>query len=96
MTLQRKPIDLIGWHLISQADMLDALAYLSDEGWRGAVSFDSTNATWRLELNADTACDWCGNPIRNLIATIGDWLIDDMGLRKLTDAEFGDNYAAAG
>jgi len=88
MTLQRKPIDLIGWHLISQADMLDALGYLSDEGWRGAVSFDSTNATWRLELNAD-------NPIRNLIATIGDWLIDDMGLRKLTDAECADNYEAA-
>lgn len=88
LTLQRKPIDLIGWNLISEADMLDALAYLSNDGWRGAVYFDSTNATWRLELNAD-------NPIRHLIASIGDWIVDDMGVRLITAAECAENYEAA-
>lgn len=83
MTLQRKPIDLIGWHLVGQSDMLDALAHLSGQGWRGGVY--SVDGTWRLELNAD-------NPIRNIIATIGDWLIDDMGLRLMGDAECTANY----
>ena len=83
MTLQRKQIGLIGWNLTGQSDMLDALAYLSNQGWRGGVY--SVDGTWRLELNAD-------NPIRNIIATIGDWLIDDMGLRLMTNAECAANY----
>lgn len=83
MTLQRKPIDLIGWHLISQADMLDALSHLSGDGWRGAVY--PAEGTWRLELHADS-------PTRNIIASIGAWLIDDMGLRLITDAECAANY----
>ena len=83
MTLQRKPIDLPGWHLVGPAEMMEAFTELSAQGWRGGISSD--NGVLRLELNAD-------NPQRHIIATIGDWLIDDMGLRLVTDAEYSDNY----
>lgn len=83
MTLQRKPINLPGWHLVGPAEMMEAFTDLSAQGWRGGISSD--NGVLRLELNAD-------NPQRHIIATIGDWLIDDMGLRLMSDAECGDNY----
>lgn len=87
ITLVRKPIELTGWQLSSQADMLDALTALSADGWRGAISqFDGG---WRLELNAD-------EPTRQVIAELGDWLVVDMGLRKLSAAECSENYEEAG
>lgn len=89
IVLTRKPVDLTGWHLADQSEMLDALGYLSAQGWRGAVTFDSANNTWRLELNAD-------QPVRQIIAVMGDWLIVDMGVRKLTDAEAAANYEELG
>lgn len=81
--LRRKQVDLDGWHFVAQDKMLEALDHLTAEGWRGAVY--PVDGTWRLELNAD-------NPQRHIVATIGDWLVDDMGLRLLTDAECTANY----
>jgi hypothetical protein len=83
VTVIRKPVELTAWHLTSQADMLDALSVLSSDGWRGSLSpFDGG---WRLELNAD-------DPIRQVIAELGDWLVLDGGLRKLSDAEITSDY----
>ncbi len=85
MILQRKAVGLTGWHLVGQADMLDALSFLSEQGWRGAISFDTATSQWRIELNADS-------PTRQVVAGTGDWLVLDMGLRKLSDAECTENY----
>jgi len=87
IALVRKPVELPGWHLVDQAAMLDALTALADEGWRGAIS--QVSGGWRLELNAD-------DPKRQVIAEVGDWLVSDMGLRKLTDSECADSYEEAG
>jgi len=86
VTVTRKPVELTAWHLTTQADMLDALSALSEQRWRGSLSpFD---AGWRLELNAD-------DPIRQVIAELGDWLVLDGGLRKLSDAEITEDYEVA-
>jgi len=86
VTVTRKPVELTAWHLTTQADMLDALSVLSGQGWRGSLSpFD---AGWRLELNAD-------DPIRQVIAELGDWLIMDGGLRKLSATEVAADYEVA-
>jgi hypothetical protein len=84
ITLRRKPVDIDGWHLTGPADMMAAFTDLSAHGWRGGISADE-NGTLRLELNAD-------NPQRQITAEIGDYLIDDMGLRLLTSAEAAANY----
>lgn len=89
VTLQRKATPLTGWHLVDQTDMLEVLSALAAHGWRGAISFDSSKSVWRLELNAD-------NPTRQVIANTGDWLVDDMGVRLLTDAQFSANYEVTG
>jgi len=79
----RKPVDLTAWHLVDQAAMLDALSVLSGDGWRGSLS--PVDASWVLELNAD-------NPTRQVIADLGEWLVLDGGLRKLSDAEVAADY----
>lgn len=79
----RKPVDLTAWHLTDQASMLEALTVLSGQGWRGALS--PLDSGWQLELNAD-------DPVRQVMATLGDWLIIDGGLRKLSDAEVAADY----
>lgn len=84
ITLQRKPIDLTGWHLVGPAELMEAFTALTALGWRGGISAGETG-TLRLELNAD-------NPTRHIIASVGDYLIDDMGLRLLTAEEFSANY----
>jgi hypothetical protein len=66
--------------------MLDALSVLSGQGWRGSLS--PADAVWVLELNAD-------NPVRQVIAELGDWLVLDGGLRKLSDAEVTADYEVA-
>lgn len=86
--LQRKPVPLPAWHLTDQSAMLEALGDLSAQGWRGAIACNPVDSTWRIELNAD-------DPTRQVIAETGDWLVDDFGLRKLTNAEFDDNYEVA-
>lgn len=89
MVVRRKPVDLDGWHLHDQSAMLDALSVLSQQGWRGGLSFDPSNGLWRIELNAD-------NPTRQVTAQTGDWLVDDMGLRRLSPEEFNTNYETGG
>ena len=86
VVVTRKPVDLTAWHLVDQADMLDALSVLSSDGWRGSLS--PADSTWVLELNAD-------DPIRQVIAALGDWLVLDGGLRKLSDAELAADYEVA-
>ena len=81
--LVRKPVELTAWHLTDQASMLDALTVLSGEGWRGALS--PLDSGWQLELNAD-------DPVRQVMAVVGDWLVVDGGLRKLSDAEVTASY----
>ena len=87
ITVTRKPLELTAWNFADQAAMLDALTVLSAQGWRGAIS--QFEGGWRLELNAD-------NPTRQVIAELGDWLVVDMGLRKLTAAELQNNYEEVG
>jgi len=79
----RKPVDLTAWHLVDQAAMLDALSVLSGDSWRGSLS--PLESGWQLELNAD-------NPTRQVIAELGDWLVLDGGLRKLSAAEVTADY----
>jgi len=85
ITLRRKQDDLPAWHLVNQADMMTAFTDLQADGWRGAITCDETGSVWRLELNADA-------PVRQIIATLGDWLIDDMGWRLVTAEECATNY----
>lgn len=87
MTVRRQPVDLVGWQLIDQADMVAALTALKGQGWRGAISYDDSRDAWRLELNAD-------QPTQQIIAATGDWLVMDISLRKLSAVEFNANYEA--
>ena len=84
VTVTRTPVSLTAWHLVDQAAMLDALSVLSSgQEWRGSLS--PVDSTWVLELNAD-------NPVRQVIADVGDWLVVDGGLRKLSAAEVTESY----
>lgn len=87
-TLRRKPVDLPAWHLTDLTDMAAAFSALTAEGWRGGIS-SNQNGEIRLELNRD-------NPSAQIVAKIDDWLVLDIGLRKLTAAEFADHYDEAG
>ena len=86
LIVTRKPVDLTAWHLTDQASMLDALTVLSGQGWRGTLS--PLESGWRLELNAD-------DPVRQVMAAVGDWLVLDGGLRKLSEAEVAADYEVA-
>lgn len=87
VVVTRKPVELTAWNLTDQAVMLEVLTALSGQGWRGAIS--QVEGGWRLELNAD-------DPTRQVVAELGDWLVLDMGLRKLSDAEYSANYEESG
>lgn len=89
ITLHRKTVALTAWHLTDQNQMLAALSHLTDQGWRGSITYNPVIQAWRIELNAD-------NPTRQVIADTGDWLIVDVGLRKLTAAECAENYEVEG
>ena len=83
MPLQRKPIPLASFTLTEPADLIAALTSLSAAGWRGQVN--CVEETWRLELNTDS-------PTRQIIATIGEVLVDDLGWRLLTAEQADANY----
>lgn len=85
ITVQHKPTPLTAWQLTDQSIMLECLSYLTGLGWRGGINYNAVTDSWRIELNAD-------DPIRQVTAETGDWLVLDVGLRKLTDQEFSDNY----
>jgi len=59
------------------------LTVLSGQGWRGTLS--PLESGWRLELNAD-------DPERQVMAAVGDWLVVDGGLRKMSDEDFSTDY----
>lgn len=84
MIVHRRADDLQAWHLTDQSAMVDALTALKAFGWRGAISYDATTDTWRLELNKD-------QPTRQIIASLDDWLVNDIELNKLSGVDF-DNY----
>ena len=88
IVVTRKAVQLDAWNLVDQAAMLDALTALSSQGWRGAL-LQSDSGGWTLELNADS-------PTRQVVASVGDWLVVDMGLRKLSAAECDANYEESG
>jgi hypothetical protein len=81
--LVRKPVPLPAFELIDQAAMLEALTFLAAEGWRGALS--QSDDGWSLEMNID-------NPIRQVVAEVGDWLVVDGGVRLLSSAEVSASY----
>jgi hypothetical protein len=82
--LQRKPDPLTAWQLTDEAVMFEVYRYAKALGWRGGVNDNGQGASY-LELNAD-------NPSRGFIAEVGDWVVMDIDLRKLTNAECEANY----
>lgn len=82
MQITRKTVGGTGWPLRDQSDMLTALAELSDQGWTGGISFEA--GEWKLRLSAD------GKNTVN--ATLGEWLVDDGGLKSLDCTEFDGGY----
>lgn len=84
--LIRKPVELPAFRLETDADVFDAYRELLSQGWRGQISADETSGGgMRLEANAD-------NPTRQIVAKIGDVLVDDLGWRLLTTSQADANY----
>jgi hypothetical protein len=81
--LVRKPTPLTAFELVDQAAMLEALTFLAADGWRGALS--QSDDGWRLEMNTD-------NPVRQVVAEVGDWLVVDGGVRLLSASEVSASY----
>jgi len=81
--LVRKPTPLTAFELVDQAAMLEALTFLAAEGWRGALS--QSDDGWRLEMNID-------EPVQQVVAEVGDWLVVDGGVRLLSGAEVSASY----
>jgi hypothetical protein len=81
--LVRKPVPLPAFELVDQAAMLEALTFLAAEGWRGALS--QSDEGWSLEMNID-------NPVQQVVAEIGDWLVVDGGVRLLSGVEVSASY----
>lgn len=76
MMLVRNPDELPAWHLVDQFAMMQALTDLRAHGWTGSPV--PMGDSWRLELNTDD------DRTLPIFADVGDWLVLDMGLRKLT------------
>jgi hypothetical protein len=81
--LVRKPTPLTAFELVDEAAMLEALTFLAAEGWRGALS--QSDDGWRLEMNID-------EPVQQVVAVVGDWLVVDGGVRLLSGAEVAASY----
>lgn len=79
--LQRKQTEHPAWHLADKVAMIGAFSDLMEDGWRGGVN--PLGDGYRLELNRGD---------QNMTADIGDWLVDDYGLRKITAEERAANY----
>ncbi|SBS73765.1 hypothetical protein MHPYR_180045 [uncultured Mycobacterium sp.] len=80
-TLQRKPTQHQSWPLTDIAKMMDAWSVLMADGWRGGVN--PLGDSFRLEVHKGDS---------DIIADIGEWLVDDYGLRKITADERAANY----
>jgi len=81
--LVRKPVPLPAFELVDQAAMLEALTFLAADGWRGALS--QSDDGWSLEMNID-------NPVQQVSASVGDWLVVDGGVRLLSGVEVAASY----
>jgi hypothetical protein len=81
--LVRKPTPLTAFELVDQAAMLEALTFLAADGWRGALS--QSDDGWRLEMNID-------DPVQQVVAVVGQWLVVDGGVRLLSGAEVSASY----
>ena len=81
--LVRKQVPLTAFELVDQAAMLEALTFLAGEGWRGALS--QSDDGWRLEINID-------DPVQQVSAGVGDWLVVDGGVRLLSGVEVEASY----
>jgi len=81
--LVRKPTPLTAFELVDQAAMLEALTFLAADGWRGALS--QSDDGWRLEMNID-------DPVQQVVAGVGQWLVVDGGVRLLSGAEVSASY----
>ncbi len=81
--LVRKPTPLTAFELVDQAAMLEALTFLAADGWRGALS--QSDDGWRLEMNID-------EPVQQVVAVVGQWLVVDGGVRLLSGAEVSASY----
>jgi hypothetical protein len=81
--LVRKPVPLTAFELVDQAAMLEALTFLAGEGWRGALS--QSDDGWSLEMNID-------DPVQQVSASVGDWLVVDGGVRLLSAVEVAASY----
>lgn len=89
INLRRNDVDLPSWHLEGIADMAEALDWLKAHGYRGALSQQESGG-WKIELNT-------GNQ-PPVTASIGDWLVWDMGLRHITasDGDAAEGYHTGG
>jgi hypothetical protein len=81
--LVRKPTPLTAFELVDEAAMLEALTFLAADGWRGALS--QSDDGWRLEMNID-------DPVQQVVAGIGQWLVVDGNVRLLSGAEVSASY----
>jgi len=81
--LVRKPTPLTAFELVDEAAMLEALTFLSGQGWRGALS--QSDDGWQLEMNTD-------EPSAQVVAVVGEWLVVDGSVRKLSAAEVAADY----
>jgi hypothetical protein len=81
--LVRKPTPLPAFELVDESAMLEALTFLSGQGWRGALS--QSDEGWRLEMNID-------EPAAQVVAVVGEWLVVDGSVRKLSSAEVAADY----
>ena len=81
--LVRKPTPLPAFELVDESAMLEALTFLSGQGWRGALS--QSDEGWRLEMNID-------EPPAQVVAVVGEWLVVDGSVRTLSPAEVAADY----
>lgn len=56
VTITRKPSTLQGYQLVTPADMVTALSYLSTRGYSGGINCNKAggNTVWQINLQADS------------------------------------------
>lgn len=85
VNITRKPVALQAYRLITQADMLAALDYLSSRGYSGGVNVVKVNgtATWQMSLAAD------GGTVGAQLGNLGDWIVieNDVVASIITNAK---------
>ncbi len=71
------------WHIADVPTALAAYAEIIAKGYRGAPVFDATQKVIGLEINGDNT---------HAEARIGDWLVEDIGIRAFTPEVYAANY----